>query len=454
MKRVAVAVSGGMDSLYAMLSLKRQGYNVLALHARLLPDFSALSGQGADRVLGRDEAGGQLSPNAASNKTYFSAPVTVPSSEAEESLAAVCRGLDIPLYFADLRAQFSELVITPFVTAWGRGETPNPCALCNPRIKFGLLQDCALSLGAEALATGHYARLLDYPVSAGMGADAAHLAMTAKEVNPVGKVLVAGVDQSKDQSYFLSLVPRERLAKALFPLGGERKSEIRAWLAAEGYAAPVPAESQEICFIADDDYKAFLRERLGGQKALEAALGGPGAIVQASSGRELGRHQGLWQYTQGQRRGLGVAFSEPLYVIGKDLARNRLLVDVKAEQCSAGVRTLAANVLLEPEHFAALLRSGALWVKTRYRQKAIPARARLLADGGLHIEFAESTEQPALAGQAGQAGEPVSSEQLAAQSREPAAPGQVAVLYAALPGEDDKAEGFYVAAAGVIAEAL
>lgn len=439
MKRVAVAVSGGMDSLYAMLSLKRRGCDVLALHARLL------SGAGRDKPLAPEsEAPGvTLAGAILTGVTLTGVPVAVddklPVSEAEEALAALCRSLDVPLYFADLRKEFDRLVITPFVEAWGRGETPNPCALCNPRIKFGLLQDYAFALGAESLATGHYARLLDYS-SALQGLPGAAVVKTgadgAERVLRGKKVLAAGIDRNKDQSYFLSLVPPDRLAKAMFPLGGKLKSEIRAQLAAEGFAAPVSTESQEICFIADDDYKTFLRERLGGGQQLEALLGGPGLIVQASSGRELGRHQGLWQYTQGQRRGLGVPFSEPLYVTGKDLARNRLLVDVKAAQGCAGVRTLAANVLLEPEDFAALLQTGPLWVKTRYRQKAVPARARQLEDGGLHIEF---TGPP---------------EWTASQSREAAAPGQVAVLYAALPGEEGKAEGFYVAAAGVIAEAL
>lgn len=440
MKRVAVAVSGGMDSLYAMLSLKRQGHEVLALHGRFLP----LSGQRTDDVERRSvHSAGTISG--------------VPVNEGEEALAALCRSLEIPLHFTDLRAQFDHLVITPFVEAWGRGETPNPCALCNPRIKFGLLQDCAFSLGAEALATGHYARLVDYPCDGLELPDVSgREAESGVDVRALmtRRVLAAGVDQSKDQSYFLSLVPKERLAGALFPLGGELKSEIRAWLSAEGYSAPVTGESQEICFIADDDYKAFLRERLGGQKILEEALGGPGPIVQASSGRVLGRHQGLWQYTQGQRRGLGVAFSEPLYVTGKDLAGNRLLVDGKSGQRSAGVRTLPANVLVELEHFNKLLQAGPLWVKTRYRQKAIPAKARQLADGGLHIEFSglperighpEHVKQVEYVGQA---------EQVAAQSYEAAAPGQVAVLYAALPGEEGRTEGFYVVAAGVISEAL
>jgi tRNA-specific 2-thiouridylase len=323
-----------MDSLLSLLLLREEGREVLALHGRFLPASPA-----RDRV--------------------------------EEALDRACRDLSIPLRLVDLVSEFEALVVAPFVREYEAGRTPNPCARCNPAVKFGLLLDAALAMGAAGLATGHYARLV--PDAGGQPR------------------LFRGLDPAKDQSYFLSLVPPERLELARFPLGGRFKLDTPAALAAFGAAAPAPAESQEICFVPGDDYRAFLKDR-------GARLSGPGPIL-LSDGREVGRHQGLWAYTLGQRRGLNVAHSEPLYVLSKDLARNALLVGPAAEVPVSGCRV--GEVV---PHRPAGEWPGEVLAQVRYRQKARPARWEL-AEGGLRLIFPEPWDRPA--------------------------PGQVAALYTA-----------------------
>lgn len=322
---MAVAVSGGRDSLLALALLKEQGHPVVAVHARFLP------GDWDEQRLG--------------------AP-----------LLRVCGQLGVELRVLDLRAEFEEHVVAPFVAEYRAGRTPNPCALCNPRLKFGLLFDKAAEVfGATRIATGHYARL----------------EQDARQ----GPRLLRGADPAKDQSYFLALVPRERLARAVFPLGAWRKADVAPALDARGLRPPLPLESQEVCFIANDDYKAFLEAR-------GTRLPGPGPMV-LENGAAVGRHQGLWRYTVGQRRGLGVAWSEPLYVLRKDVGRNALVVGPKAALTVSGCVAREVNRLVDRE-----LWPEVVFVKTRYRQEASPARARAV-ESGLAFDFLEPHERPA-----------------------------------------------------------
>lgn len=312
--RVAVAVSGGLDSLLALVLLREQGGDVLALHGRFLD---------------ADQSGA--------------------------ALERLCRGLGIPFLELDLRREFEERVIAPFVRSYLAGDTPNPCAACNPGMKFGLLLDAAQERGAGRLATGHYVRLEQ------------------------GRLL-RGKDATKDQSYFLSLVPAERLARALFPLGHMTKAASRAEIARRGLTPPLSRESQEICFVPDGDYRGFLESR--GQD-----LPGPGPVLLAD-GRELGRHRGLWRHTQGQRKGLGLSWPEPLYVLDKDPARNALIVGPRSELAAWGCTLGQVNRLVPQDQWPATV-----LVQTRYRQKAKPARA--VARGtGLELEFLESQTRP------------------------------------------------------------
>jgi tRNA-specific 2-thiouridylase len=275
-----------------------------------------------------------------------------------ERLRNLCRDLDVPFHLIDLRAEFEELVIAPFVAAYQAGQTPNPCAACNPAIKFGLLLDRAMELGARCLATGHYARL---------------------EETPSGPALFRGMDTAKDQSYFLSRVPQERFRHVLFPLAGWTKEAVRQNLTERGLTPPAGRESQEVCFI-PADYRTFLRER-------KVRLGGPGPIT-LTDGTVLGRHLGLWNHTLGQRKGLGIAYSQPLYVTGKDFEANRLFVGPKDQTLAAGCRAARPNLLCPPESWP-----GEVLAQTIYRQAPEPAKVQV-DESGMTVIFARPRSIP------------------------------------------------------------
>ncbi|OLN29134.1 tRNA-specific 2-thiouridylase MnmA [Desulfovibrio sp. DV] len=330
--KLAVALSGGADSLLSLGLLRAAGHDVLGLHAHFLPP-----------------------------------------GEKERALAAAidaeCRLLSVPFAAVDLSREFRSQVIDPFINAYAAGLTPNPCAACNRTMKFGLLLDAARKNGATHIATGHYARI---------------------EATPTGPALNRGADSTRDQSYFLSLVPRAALAKAVFPLAERHKADNPAALAALGLAPPLPTESREVCFVPGDDYRAFLT-------ASGVPLTGPGPILLAD-GTRLGTHNGLWRHTIGQRKGLGIAYSEPLYVLAKDAGANALIVGIKAELSSTICRTGPANILVPPADWP-----GEILAQTCYRMRPRPATAGRDAAGGLSIVFAEPVTRPT--------------------------PGQVAVLY-------------------------
>ncbi len=307
MQKTAVALSGGADSLMTLLLLRETGAAVMGVHA-------LFHGAGDDGL--------------------------------PERLRVLCADLGAPFTVIDLRREFEELVVAPFVRAYQQGLTPNPCAACNPSIKFGLLLDRVRELGADRLATGHYARL---------------------EAAGYGPALFRGLDQSKDQSYFLSMVPRDRFERVVFPLSGWTKAEVKNALHERGLTPPAGRESQEVCFI-PSDYRDFLRAR-------KVRLGGPGLITLAD-GTVLGRHFGLWQHTLGQRKGLGIAYSEPLYVTAKSFEKNSLIVGPKSAAMSSGCRTGAPNLLCPPDRWP-----GEVLVQTIYRQRPEPARVDLDAEG-------------------------------------------------------------------------
>lgn len=324
--KIAVALSGGADSLFTLLLLRERGQEAFGLHARFLPR-----------------------------------PALPDGPDPAEAIGALCARLGVDVHIADLAAAFEEAVVTPFIGEYAAGRTPNPCARCNAVMKFGLLLDAARALGAARLATGHYVRRTRHP--------------------RWGTTLQRGADPAKDQSYFLSLVERARLEQALFPLGDWRKEQVKAELAKRNMVPPQPSESQEICFVPGDDYRAFLRAR-------RARLPGPGPIV-TLCGRTIGSHEGLWRYTEGQRRGLGIAWNEPLYVVAKDVENNALLVGGREHLAVRGCLAEEVNLLVHP----------ALWpdevrVRTRYRQAPQPARVSV-ADSGMTVRFLEPQPPPA-----------------------------------------------------------
>jgi tRNA-specific 2-thiouridylase len=274
----------------------------------------------------------------------------------------VCERLGIPLHTVDLRPEFREGVVGKFAAAYRAGRTPNPCLSCNPEIKFGVLLERARELyGAWTLATGHYARL-----SAPADGDQ--------------RQLLRGADRDKEQSYFLALVPRSRLSYLSFPLGGLRKSRVRELAADLRFWAELPAESQEVCFLGGADYRSLL-----------AGMDSPGDIVDLA-GNVLGRHGGVWRYTIGQRRGLGVAGKRPLYVKALDVAANRVVVAAGDE---APFTSMVVGELNWLSHPRSELRCT---VRSRYRQTDQACTATLGADGTLSVVF-DRPQQALAAGQ-------------------------------------------------------
>ncbi|MBQ8172468.1 MAG: tRNA-specific 2-thiouridylase [Mailhella sp.] len=370
---ITVAISGGTDSLFALLALHEQGHRVTALHARFLP---------------APEGG----PSASASPSAPESPIP--------AMQKLCAELGVPLVIADLTQEFSTAVMRPVAEAHALARTPNPCAMCNRAMKFGRLLDIALEHG-ERFSTGHYAALADHPA--------------------YGPTLRAGADGTKDQSYFLALVPIDRLRLCLFPLAEWKKADIRAWLAARGYEPPIPAESQEICFIPGDDHYAWLEAR----RAEGLALPGPGPVILAGaeplpekksaqkkkaqsgkapetpalppcpvSGRVIAEHRGLWQYTEGQRRGLRIPWSEPVYVLGRHLPSNTLIVGPRhllpVEGCSASELNIMVPVLLWPAQ---------LFVRVRYHQEPVPADVTVDEAANRMVIRFHSPQQPPAPGQ-------------------------------------------------------
>lgn len=255
-KKVAVAMSGGIDSSVAVALLKAQGYQVfgvtMMLHSK-------------------------------------------PDRKQSERLKQAVECLGIKHHMVDLRRHFQHQVIKPFCSEYGQGRTPNPCIICNRHVKFGLLLDKARKMGADYLATGHYARI---------------------EAGPIGYRLLKGVDHGKDQSYFLYTLGQEQLKHLLMPLGGLYKNQIRRMARELGLTEAEGHESQDICFVPDNDYRSFVAEHVSCK---------PGDIVN-TNGEVLGRHNGLANYTIGQRQGLGLASDKRLYVLRLDTRNNRLVV--------------------------------------------------------------------------------------------------------------------------------
>jgi tRNA-specific 2-thiouridylase len=267
--RIAVAMSGGVDSSVGAAMLREAGQDIFGLMLRL-------------------QDGSEGPPNRCC------APSDV---LAARSVAAA---LGIPFYIVDARDSFEEHVILPFVRGYAQGLTPNPCIECNRVIRFGLLLDHALALGATHLATGHYVRT---------------------ECGGTTRRLLVARCESKDQSYVLHMLTQRQLAHAVFPLGELTKDEVRDQARRMQLPVADRPESQDLCFV-KGDYRAYLAAR-----GVPAA---PGPILD-SEGKALGTHSGLAGYTLGQRKGLGIAASEPLYVIEKDIARKALIVGGREE---------------------------------------------------------------------------------------------------------------------------
>ena len=281
MTKVVVAMSGGVDSSVAAALLKQQGHEVIGMMLRLWSEP------------GKEDSNRCCTPDSMAQARRVAAK------------------LDIPFYVVDAKNVFRETVVQYFLDGYARGETPNPCLLCNRQIRWTFLLDHALALGADFMATGHYVR--------------------RKEDG--GKItLLRAVDPSKDQSYVLHVLTQEKLQRALFPVGEYPKTEIRR--IAESFGLPTASrpDSQDLCFLAGEDYRNFLQRNA-------ADMLRPGEIV-TRDGRVVGQHNGLPNYTIGQRKGLGAASPVPLYVLDKDAGTNTVIVGTQDE---LGTRELIAK---------------------------------------------------------------------------------------------------------------
>jgi len=328
-KRVVVAMSGGVDSSVAAALLQEQGFEVVGMTMQVW-DYSNYT----------DKHGETFGSCCSLDDVY--------------DARRVAEQLNIPFYVINFEKQFKQQVIERFCNDYLAGLTPNPCVLCNQVLKFELLLRKALELEAEFLATGHYAQIIQ-------GADG-------------GYALHKGIDGDKDQSYFLFTLTREQMAQVRFPLGDMTKEEVRAHASRFNLRVAEKAESQDICFVPDGDYVRFLEE----ERQLEDCAG---PIVHVS-GQVLAQHQGYYRYTVGQRKGLGIGWSEPLYVIRIDAANKRVIVGEKqylqCQEMIVGSCVWSIDPLQQP--FAAACR-------IRYRHREQPAQIVPLGDGSAKVTF-------------------------------------------------------------------
>jgi len=337
MTKVVVAMSGGVDSSVAAALLKEQGYDVIGMMMRL---WSEPGKEDSNRCCTPDSMG---------------------------QARRVAAKLDIPFYVVDAKEVFRNTVVEYFLAGYARGETPNPCLACNRQIRWTFLLDHALALGAEFMATGHYVR--------------------RSEAEGGLIQLLRAVDKNKDQSYVLHVLNQEKLRHALFPVGDYPKPEIRQ--IAEKYGLPTASrkDSQDLCFLAGEDYRSFLQRNA-------ADMLKPGEII-TQAGEVLGEHNGLANYTIGQRKGLGVASPVPLYVLGKNAVTNALVVGKQEELGSSELTARDVNWLSGEVPLDAFRAE----VKIRYTAKEAWASVTPLDGAQARVQF-DTPQRDITAGQA------------------------------------------------------
>jgi len=300
--RVLVAMSGGVDSSVAAALLVRAGYEVVGCFMRLGSPGESL--EGLQPWQEACETGARIGHKGCCSV----------GDAADARLVAA--ELGVPFYVCNFKKDFGR-IIDYFVDAYARGETPNPCVRCNDWLKFGKLHDYARQIGADFVASGHYARV--------------------EHDHPDGPRLLRGVDHDKDQSYVLFGAPRERLAEMLLPIGGYEKPRVRELAREFGLPVFDKPDSQEICFVPDDDYAGLVERR-------RPDLARPGAILN-EAGERVGEHEGQHRFTIGQRRGVGVALGHPIYVIDRDPAANTVTVGPRERLLTETCEAIEANWL-------------------------------------------------------------------------------------------------------------
>jgi len=324
--KIAVAMSGGVDSSAAAAILKQQGHELVGFTMQLWNQRRGLS---------VDENGDPLPSRCCSLDDVYDA-------------RRVAEELGFPFYVLNLEREFERDVVAPFVASYLKGETPIPCVSCNSRLKFASLDRLAASLGCEKVATGHYARV-EYDT-------------TSNRYR-----LLRGLNSQKDQSYFLWELTQDQLSRALFPLGEMSKPEVREVARQSQLAIAEKRESQEICFVPDGDYAGFIDRYLDAEGSGEQ-IPSRGELVD-SQGRVVGTHTGIHRYTVGQRRGIGISAERPLYVISIDAAKNQVAVG-SADELLSGEMTAAGVNWIASDGSGEAVRAE---VRVRYRHEAAPA---------------------------------------------------------------------------------
>ncbi|MDQ3858317.1 MAG: tRNA 2-thiouridine(34) synthase MnmA [Actinomycetota bacterium] len=329
-QRVAVAMSGGVDSAVALLRARAAGHEPVGVTLRLWID-----------------------PAGPDSERACCSPASVVAARE------TCHALGVPHFTLDLREEFRRAVVAPFISGYARGETPNPCIRCNGGFRFAELLAFAKRVGARKLVTGHYARVVEHR----------------------GRVLLArGSDLGKDQSYMLARLDPRQLAHVWFPLGDQDKAATRAEAWAAGLPVAGRGESQEACFLAGADYRDFLA-----RQGLPLAEG----RVVDEDGRLLGRHDGFWRFTPGQRRGLGVATGKPLFALTTSARTNTVVAGPRASLARTTIHARHGRLFVPVERVAA---------KLRYRSPATPASVAAESSG-----FRLTLDEPAYGVARGQA---------------------------------------------------
>ncbi|UCD81144.1 MAG: tRNA 2-thiouridine(34) synthase MnmA [Desulfobacterales bacterium] len=305
----AVAISGGVDSLMSAYLIKEQGQHVIGIH--FITGFETHSISAQD-----------------------------PGTHKTDNILEIGEQLGIPVDIVDIRSEFREKIVDYFTRTYQSGQTPNPCMQCNPSIKFVTILSHALNLGAQKLATGHYARI--------------------KEGQNGKFRLFKGIDPQKDQSYFLARLTQQQLAKACFPLGKFKKEDVKKMAAQKGLHPVTRGESQDVCFIKHDTYGDFLTKQIG----LEVTPG----LIEDIDGKIIGTHKGLHLFTIGQRRGINCPAAEPYYVVRLDTERNRLIVGSKNDLLTLESKITGIN-WTDDEPASPV----DLYTRVRYRSKEVPS---------------------------------------------------------------------------------